>query len=80
MKPKVIDLPNEAGFITLTWTSISFFIQGLGLYFGWMPDLELTLFSLTLMEWREDDKGDYWGMTVCRLQILYFYFALTLNK
>lgn len=76
---KTIDLPNELGFIAWTWHNISVLVSGLAFDFGWFPNLELAALSITLMEWREDGEGNYWGMTVFRFQVLYFMVSCSLN-
>lgn len=68
---KTIDLKN-GGFVNLSWGGFTLHIQGLGLYFGWFPDLDLVGLHVTIMEW----SGDMSHFALFRFQVLYFLFAL----
>ena len=62
----------------LTWHSVSLHAAGLGLYFGWFPDIDLIGFQVSLFEWN-DAGGDAFGLCVFRFQFLYFLFSLHLG-
>lgn len=70
---KTIDL-YDGGFIHLTWHSLSFHLEGLGLYFGWFPDLDLIGLQIMFFEWVGESH-----MTLFRFQFLYFLFALHMD-
>lgn len=70
-----IDLA-DGGFIHLRWNSLTLHIQGLGLYFGWFPELELIGLQIMFFEWAEDMSH----LVPFRIQILYFLFSIHLDK
>ncbi len=72
---KLIEL-SEHSFIRLTWNSISGWLDGFGFDLGWFYDsIPLTGFQICVFEWADDESG----LTVFRLQILYFLFAINLD-
>lgn len=70
-----IDLA-DGGFIHLRWSSLTIHFQGLGFYFGWFPELDLIGAQVTFFEWADDMSH----LVPFRLQILYFLFAIHLDK
>jgi hypothetical protein len=69
---KTIDIGKSGGFINLSWLGFTFHADGLGLYFGWFPDLDLTALQITIFEW----SGDESHFTLFRFQVLYFLCVL----
>jgi hypothetical protein len=67
----------ENGFAHLTWHSLAMHIEGISLYFGWFPDLDLVGLQVTLMEW-SDPEGTH--IVPFRFQVLYFMLSLHMDK
>jgi hypothetical protein len=76
---KIIDLPNETGFLGLLWTGFVLHLKGMGLYFGWFPDGEVSMLEIVLFEWDEDSDSGVMHLCVFRFRVLYFLFSLHLG-
>jgi hypothetical protein len=67
----------NSGFIHLYWLGFTLHIEGISLYFGWSTNLDLVGLHITLMEW-SDAEGTH--LVPFRFQVLYFLFALHMDK
>jgi hypothetical protein len=72
---KTIELGKQ-GFVHIRWHSVSAWLNGLSFDFGWFHN-EIPLIGLQVLffEWAEDSGGAA-GLTVLRIQVLFFLFAI----